>query len=486
MTGKKSTSVLELTANQRRVIDAALAIVFEQPPSLRFVRGHELRYSLRDLGKDVCDELIRSCIPRFLERQQYGLDNFFITFDGLLVASDQRPIRILSSMLELIAWRYNHEPDGRRQRAFLWSEIRHRGGFHQSDYGAAWFAFWTARVGDGGTVPPGANGTLGHPNYDYQFWIFERDLERMAEKATVEEWAELQRMRRLGEPIEQAEKDTEGMAIFHIKVDAIGVTSVMNDLTEDRLTREVVGPYQAGRKFFVDGKIVDRESITAIKIVRTLKTVAQFSAEYDEYNYQRGINDTRPFDRRQLPFRQGAAEDVTFAQLSAALAADLEKVSDSSEQMILRALKSFHDTTKPFRGRREGKPAIEFKDEYDVQDLLHAHLLVLTARVHPEEWCPSYAGRSARMDFLLTDLRSAVEAKRVRSYEHAKKISQELIEDIAHYANHPGVEMLYCLVYDPESLLMQPAALEEDLSKVHSAGENEVAVRVVVSPPRRS
>lgn len=477
--------MLEFTENQRRLIDAALAIVFEQPPSLRFVRGHELRYALRDLGKDASDELIRSCIPRFLERQQYGLDNYLVTLDGLLIASDQRPIRILASMLELIAWRYNHEPDGRRQRAFLWSELRQHSGFQQSDYDAAWFAFWTARLGEGGTVPSGANGTLGHPSYDYQFWILERDLERMAERATVGQWADLQRMRRLGEPVDQVEKDA-GMAMFHIKVEAIGVTSIMNDLSEGRLAREVVSPYLDGRKFFVDGKIVDRESITTIKIVCTPKTLAQFSAEYDDYNYQRGVNDTRPFDRRQLPFRPGASEDVTFDQLNAALALDLERVVDSSEHLILQALRSFHDTTKPFRNRREGKVVIEFKDEYDVQDLLHAHLLVLTARVHPEEWCPSYAGKSARMDFLLTDFRSAVEAKRVRSHEHAKKVSQELIEDIAHYANHPGVDTLYCLVYDPESLLVHPAALAEDLSKLHCAGENEVAVQVIVSPPRRS
>lgn len=41
------------------------------------------------------------------------------------------------------------------------------------------------------------------------------------------------------------------------------------------------------------------------------------------------------------------------------------------------------------------------EDEYDVQDLPHALLLLYFDDVRAEEWTPSYAGKSARMDFLL-------------------------------------------------------------------------------------
>jgi len=45
--------------------------------------------------------------------------------------------------------------------------------------------------------------------------------------------------------------------------------------------------------------------------------------------------------------------------------------------------------------------ALEIRDEYDVQNLLHAILKLHFEDIRPEEWAPSYAASSKRMDFLL-------------------------------------------------------------------------------------
>jgi len=64
--------------------------------------------------------------------------------------------------------------------------------------------------------------------------------------------------------------------------------------------------------------------------------------------------------------------------------------------------------------RRENRSTLESKDEYDVQDLLHALLQIYFDDIRPEEWTPSYGGGSSRMDFL-KDHAIVVEVKMTRT-----------------------------------------------------------------------
>lgn len=64
------------------------------------------------------------------------------------------------------------------------------------------------------------------------------------------------------------------------------------------------------------------------------------------------------------------------------------------------------------RSRREDRPTLDVSDEYDVQDLLHALLRLYFEDVRPEEWTPSYAGKSSRTDFLLPEIDPVVETKK--------------------------------------------------------------------------
>jgi hypothetical protein len=86
-----------------------------------------------------------------------------------------------------------------------------------------------------------------------------------------------------------------------------------------------------------------------------------------------------------------------------------------------------------------------------------------------EEWSPSYAGGSSRMDFLLKKENIVVETKKTRKGLTEKKLGEELIIDIEKYKKHPSCKTLVCFIYDPDGLLMNPSGLENDLSRKEGA-----------------
>lgn len=65
--------------------------------------------------------------------------------------------------------------------------------------------------------------------------------------------------------------------------------------------------------------------------------------------------------------------------------------------------------------------------EYDVQTLMAGLLKTRFEDVRPEDWAPSYAGKSARIDFLLKDEQVMVETKMTRDGLNDAKLADELI-----------------------------------------------------------
>jgi hypothetical protein len=63
------------------------------------------------------------------------------------------------------------------------------------------------------------------------------------------------------------------------------------------------------------------------------------------------------------------------------------------------------------KARHDGRSTLEITDEYDAQDLFTAMLKLHFDDVRPEEWTPSYAGNSSRIDFLLKEFGLAIEVK---------------------------------------------------------------------------
>lgn len=125
----------------------------------------------------------------------------------------------------------------------------------------------------------------------------------------------------------------------------------------------------------------------------------------------------------------------------------------------------FHLVVNQLKIRHEDRSTLEIIDEYDVQDLLHSLLKIYFDDIRPEEWTPSYAGKTARMDFLLKNEQIVIEVKKTRKGLGEKEVGDQLIIDIARYQKHTDCKKLYCFIYDPEQRIANPQGLENDLTQ---------------------
>lgn len=139
-----------------------------------------------------------------------------------------------------------------------------------------------------------------------------------------------------------------------------------------------------------------------------------------------------------------------------------------TQQVLNNIFDNFHSFYNQLKNRHDERKTIEIKDEYDVQDLLHAILKLHIKVIREEEYIytPSYAGSSTRMDFLLKHESIVIEVKKTRDKLKDKEVGEQLILDVAYYRNHPSCNLLKCFVYDPENRIKNPRGLENDLSKL--------------------
>jgi hypothetical protein len=152
---------------------------------------------------------------------------------------------------------------------------------------------------------------------------------------------------------------------------------------------------------------------------------------------------------------------------------------DTALDTVLLLCNRFPVFARQLETRMRDRQPIGIQDEYDVQYLLLALLRLHFDDVRKEVWTPSYAGGSARMDFLLKREEIVVEAKKTRdTLKRDSQIGDQLIIDIERYAQYPDCRMLVCFVYDPDMLLDNPKGLEQDLS----GPRENIEVIVVVSP----
>lgn len=150
------------------------------------------------------------------------------------------------------------------------------------------------------------------------------------------------------------------------------------------------------------------------------------------------------------------------------------------DQLLEHVIRGLPRAMYPLKNRRRGKQTIGFTDEYDVQDLFHALLKPWVNDIRPEEYTPSYAGASTRMDFLLRKYSIVCELKYVHSHSHSKKVGDEITIDIAHYRRHPNCETLYAVIYDPNEHIANPDGLIADLE----SNSDNPTVKVFIVPTR--
>ena len=143
------------------------------------------------------------------------------------------------------------------------------------------------------------------------------------------------------------------------------------------------------------------------------------------------------------------------------------ETKNKSQQELNLLFERFFKVARQLRNRHDNRDTISISDEYDVQDLLHALLLIFFDDVRPEEWTPSYAGGALRMDFLLKEIDTVIEVKKTRPSMSSKDLGEQLIIDIEKYQTHPNCKQLCCFVYDPEGILGNPIGIKNDLESAH-------------------
>ncbi|WP_308989371.1 hypothetical protein [Roseibacillus persicicus] len=180
---------------------------------------------------------------------------------------------------------------------------------------------------------------------------------------------------------------------------------------------------------------------------------------------------------RILP--QGSSPQAVLPESSSRDNAVVDKPT-SVEELLLVIVGGLRRAMHPLTHRRKDAQNLEFSSEYDVQDLLHALLRPWISDIRPEEFTPSYAGSSTRMDFLLPAHGLVMELKFVRNRSHARKIGDELIIDIDHYQAHPECKILWCVIYDQEHFLTNGMGLRTDLEGKRFREGREVEVKVII------
>lgn len=148
-------------------------------------------------------------------------------------------------------------------------------------------------------------------------------------------------------------------------------------------------------------------------------------------------------------------------------------------QTLISILEKFHSVCTQLKNRHNNRPTITIEDEYDVQDVMNALLRINFEDVRKEENTPSYAGGTSRIDFLLKREKIVIEVKKTRVTLKDREVGSQLIIDLVRYKSHPDCKHLICFVYDPESFIVNPRGLENDLNQYSS---DEMVVQVVIRP----
>lgn len=177
----------------------------------------------------------------------------------------------------------------------------------------------------------------------------------------------------------------------------------------------------------------------------------------------------------QKPHRNYYSETSTRVKIMESVKEYIEKDFIAFEQKnnvdivsVLNIIFShFYKAARQLGCRYDNRETLKIEDEYDVQDLFHALLLLYFDDVRAEEWTPSYAGKSARMDFLLKNEGVVIEVKKTRLGLADKELGDQLIIDVERYKVHPDCKKLICFVYDAEGRIGNPNGLMADLNNRH-------------------
>lgn len=169
----------------------------------------------------------------------------------------------------------------------------------------------------------------------------------------------------------------------------------------------------------------------------------------------------------------GSAEVHLKAYLADLQQSSKEETVEENTQTPLKTLeflfKKFHVVAKGLTKRHDSRTTLRINDEYDIQDLLRSLMMLYFDDIRIEQWTPGYASKSVKMDFLLNREQIVVECKMTRFNHNERKISDELIVDIARYVKDARCKKLVCLIYDPGDFIENKSVLSDLEDKSNSA-----------------
>lgn len=230
------------------------------------------------------------------------------------------------------------------------------------------------------------------------------------------------------------------------------------NLSEEQLRERFITPHDRGGDMVWSGRTLPGGDISYLKVAQTTNPV-------DEANVRGRFVEYETFK---------AAQDVTnewVVRPPGSLAVDAAAADTvgppSAVDLVVNICRRFDDVSRQLRRRHGKRTTLEVADEYDVQDLMHALLLIHFADVRAEAWNPPYLGGASRTDFLLPQEGLVVEVKKTRATLRDAQVGEQLAADVTRYSDpvaNRGAGTLICFVHDPEHLLTNAAGLENDLS----------------------
>lgn len=227
------------------------------------------------------------------------------------------------------------------------------------------------------------------------------------------------------------------------------------NLTEEQLRDRFIAPHDEGRPITWTGRTLPGGDISYLKVGFTNQEVDHQAArtQFKEYEL---FKTTRDVTNDWVTKAPGASS------LTQVPAQPIDAVDH-----VVTLCRRFNTVQRQLRRRHNNRATLEINDEYDVQDLLHALLLVEFVDVRAESWNPTYLGGASRTDFLLPDAGIIIEVKKTRPNLLDRQVGSELAEDVTRYSDpaaNRGATTLVCFVHDPDALLVNPVGLERDLA----------------------
>jgi len=146
-------------------------------------------------------------------------------------------------------------------------------------------------------------------------------------------------------------------------------------------------------------------------------------------------------------------------------------------QVIKNLIDKFHSVSIQLNKRHNGRAGFELVDEYDVQDMFHALLALHFNDIRAEEFTPSCAGTSSKIDFILKNEQIGIEIKKTRAGLERKELKKQLTEDIKSYRSHDDCKTLFFFIYDPEHRIDNPNGFERDMSEVIDGVDMKIFIR---------